>query len=124
LGVEDYSTTGMLKAFPAAIVAAFYRPFIWEASSLFLLLSAFEGIIFLYLTFRFFLMDGGILKHINQIRKNEFLTFSILFALIFGFSVGFTAILFGVLVRFKAPVLPFLVVVLLSGLNRKKLAEN
>jgi hypothetical protein len=124
LGVEDYSTTGMLKAFPAAIVAAFYRPFIWEASSLFLLLSAFEGIIFLYLTFRFFLMDGGIVKHINQIRKNEFLTFSILFALIFGFSVGFTAILFGVLVRFKAPILPFLVVVLLSGLNREKSAEN
>ena len=120
LGVSDYSTLGMLKAVPASIVAAFYRPFIWEASSLFLLLSALEGVMLLYLTYRFVLRDGGLFKHINQIRKNEFLTFSILFALLFGFSIGFTAILFGVLVRFKAPLLPFLAVVLLNGMKKKK----
>jgi hypothetical protein len=122
LGVTDYTTTGMLRAFPASVVAAFYRPFIWEASSVFLLLSALEGVILLVLTFGFIFKGGGLFVRINQIRKNEFLTFAILFALIFGFSVGFTAILFGVLVRFKAPILPFLAVVLLSG-KRKSGAE-
>lgn len=119
LGVDDYSPLGMLKALPASIIAAFYRPFIWEASSLFLLLSALEGIILLYLSFRYVFKDGGLFTHFNQIRKNPFLTFAILFALIFGFSVGFTAILFGVLVRFKAPILPFLAVVLLSGQKKQ-----
>lgn len=120
LGVTDYTTTGMLRAFPASVIAAFYRPFIWEASSIFLLLSAIEGVILLFLTFGFIFKGGGLLKRINQVRKNEFLTFALLFALIFGFSVGFTAILFGVLVRFKAPILPFLAVVLLSGQRKSK----
>jgi hypothetical protein len=122
LGVTDYTITGMLRAVPASLVAAFYRPFIWEASSVFLLLSALEGVILLVLTFGFIFKGGGLFARINQIRKNEFLTFAILFSLIFGFSVGFTAILFGVLVRFKAPVLPFLAVALLSS-KRKSGAE-
>lgn len=119
LDITEYTTVGMLKAMPAAVVAAFYRPFIWESDSLFLLLSGIESALLLWLTFLFFVSDGGLYSRIVQISKNEFLMFSILFALFFGFSVGFTAILFGVLVRFKAPILPFLAVVLLAR-NRKK----
>ena len=37
---------------------------------------------------------------------------SIIFALILGFFAGYTSGLFGVLVRFKAPLLPFLYLVL------------
>lgn len=118
LGVTEYTTSGMVKAMPAAIVAAFYRPFIWESNSIFLALSGVEGLVLLWLTLKFFVTGGGFFARIRQIGKNEFLTFAILFAIFFGFSVGFTAILFGVLVRFKAPILPFLAVVLLARIRK------
>ncbi len=118
LGVTEYTASGMIKAMPAAIVAAFYRPFIWESNSIFLALSGVEGFVLLWLTLKFFVTGGGFFARIRQIGKNEFLTFAILFAIFFGFSVGFTAILFGVLVRFKAPILPFLAVVLLAKKRR------
>lgn len=114
LGITDYSLAGMLRAAPAAVIAAFYRPFIWESNSAFLLVSGLESALLMWLTIKFLFFNGGLFRKINQIRKNEFLTFAVLFAIFFGFSVGFTAILFGVLVRFKAPILPFLFVLLLS----------
>lgn len=114
LGITDYSLGGMLGAAPAAIIAAFYRPFIWESNSAFLLVSGLESALLMWLTIKFLFFNGGLFRKINQIRKNEFLTFAVLFTLFFGFSVGFTAILFGVLVRFKAPILPFLFILLLS----------
>jgi hypothetical protein len=108
LGVSDYSPAGMLKAAPMSIITSFYRPFIWEANSVFLLLSGLEGLLLLYFTFRFFFNKKGITYQIRMIRKQEILIFAIVFATIFGFFVGFTAGLFNVLVRFKAPLLPFL----------------
>jgi Ca2+/Na+ antiporter len=61
---------------------------------------------------------GRLRKTISLIRSNEFLVFAFFFALILAFFAGFTSILFGVLVRFKAPVLPFLV--LLLSLRREE----
>jgi len=118
LGVTEFTAIGMLKVAPGAVVAAFYRPYIWESSSIFLLLSGLESLVLLWLTVKFFVSGGGVFQRIRQIAKNEFLTFAILFAIFFGFSVGFTSVLFGVLVRFKAPLLPFLTVVLLARKNQ------
>jgi hypothetical protein len=108
LGVTDYSATGMILASPMAIITAFFRPFIWEANSAFLLVSGLESILLLLFVFRFFFLNGNIVKHINFIRSKEFLVFSILFVLLLGFFVGFTSGLFNVLVRFKAPIMAFL----------------
>ena len=108
LGITDYSTTGMLLASPMAIITAFFRPFLWEANSAFLLISGLEGLILLFFVFRFFFLNGNFLKHIAFIRSQEFLVFSIIFVLLLGFFVGFTSGLFNVLVRFKAPLMVFL----------------
>lgn len=108
LGVSDYSPAGMLKAAPMSIITSFYRPFIWEANSAFLLLSGIEGLLLLFFTFRFFFNKKGITYQIGMVRKQELLVFAIVFVTIFGFFVGFTAGLFNVLVRFKAPLMPFL----------------
>lgn len=123
LGVTDYSLWGMIKTFPAALIAAFYRPFLWESGSIFLMVSGIESMLFIFFTLKFVFSGGGVFRKIRLIRKNELLTFSLLFILIFGFSVGFTAILFGVLVRFKAPILPFLVIVLAAGRIKKDKAK-
>ncbi|MDX2359887.1 MAG: hypothetical protein QNK23_03705 [Crocinitomicaceae bacterium] len=111
LGVTDYSPTGMLSAAPMAIFTAIYRPALWEARSPLLIISGLETALFMYLTL-VFIFKGSVLKKINFIRMNEFLVFSITFAVMLAFFAGFTSILFGVLVRIKAPLLPFILIIL------------
>ena len=112
LGVVDYSTNGMLRALPISVFTAFYRPYLWEGDSIFVRISALEAFFFLLLTVRFFLTKN-IIQALRNIRNNELLMASLVFALILGFFAGYTSGLFGVLVRFKAPLLPFLFLVLM-----------
>lgn len=110
LGITDYSSAGMLSAFPVAAIAGYYRPFIWEALSLTLFLNGLEGAFFLYLTIRFF--TSNFFRKINDIRKHEFFIFAFFFSLLMAYMAGLTSGLLGVLVRFKAPLIPFFVLML------------
>jgi len=112
LGVTDYSSNGMLSAMPISIFTAFYRPYLWEGDSLFVRISAIEAFFFLIITLRF-VFGNNIIQSLRTIRNNELLMASLVFALILGFFAGYTSGLFGVLVRFKAPLLPFLFLVLM-----------
>lgn len=114
LGITDYSPMGMISVAPQAIFTAFYRPGIWEARSPLLFISGLETTVFIYLTL-LFLFKGKLIPKIKTIRQNEFLVFAVIFALILGYFAGFTSGLFGVLVRFKAPLLPFLLIVLTTN---------
>jgi len=113
LSITDFSPLGLLKVAPQAIIIALYRPAIWEARSALLIISGIETSMFLYLTY-LFLFRGSLFAKIKIIRFNEFLVFCFLFSIILAFFVGFTSILFGVLVRFKAPFLPLFLLVLVS----------
>jgi hypothetical protein len=110
LGITDYSSTGMLAAFPAAVLAGLYRPFPWESLSVTLILNGLEGAFFLYLTFLFFRQNAW--RKINMIRKHEFFIFCFFFILLMAYMAGLTSGLLGVLVRFKAPLIPFMVLLL------------
>lgn len=125
LGITDYSPAGMILAFPASVTAGFYRPFLWESLSISLILNGLESIVLMYFTFRF-LVSWKVRDRIKRIRNHEFLIYAFFFALILAYFAGFTSILFGVLVRFKAPVLPFLVMVLTAHYleERKEKLEN
>lgn len=123
LGDVEFSVVGMLKVFPLAVITAFYRPFIFEAGSPILLLNALESMVFLWFTLMFF-FKGNVFKKIGLIFSNEVLSFSLYFAVMLGFIAGFTSILFGVLVRFRAPILPFLAIVLLTGISYKVIEKN
>lgn len=121
LGITDFSAFGMLRAMPIAIYTAFYRPYIWEAGSLFILISSIESFFFILITLRFIFIRNPI-SILKEIRNNELLMASLVFALILGFFAGYTSGLFGVLVRFKAPLLPFLYLVLMYK-KQEKLVE-
>lgn len=110
LGDIEYSPIGLLKVTPIAILSGLYRPFIWESLSPSLILNGLESILFIILTFRFFRRDWKI--KIRFIQQSEFLIFCVIFILIVGFMTGLTSGLFGVLVRLRAPLLPFLVILL------------
>jgi hypothetical protein len=107
----------MLKAFPISIFTAFYRQFVWEAKSIFVLLSSLESLFFIFLTIKFIFV-GSLLKKLNMLLTDTTLNISLVFVLILGFFAGYTSGLFGVLVRFKAPILPFLYVIL--SYNKKE----
>ena len=50
IGTFDASIPGMLKKLPPALLAGLYRPFLWEARSPFMLLSALENLALMLLT--------------------------------------------------------------------------
>jgi hypothetical protein len=123
LGVSDYSMNGMFRAMPVSIYTAFYRPYLWEGDSVFVRVSAVEAFFFLILTLRFLFLNN-LLKALRLIRNNELLMASLVFSLILGFFAGFTSGLFGVLVRFKAPLLPFLFLVLVYKKQEKNTLQE
>jgi hypothetical protein len=114
LGISDYTITGIIRVFPLAVLTAFYRPVIFEALSPVMLLNGLESIILMWFSLKF-IFQGNLIKKISRILSNEVLSFALFFSIFFGFVVGLTSILFGVLVRFRAPILPFLALFLLAG---------
>ncbi len=112
LGVEfDGSVFSLLKMAPAAIIATFYRPFIWESRKLSTLLSSLESMMIMFFTI-YILFKTGIRQFIQAIRKDPTILYCILFALLFGLFVGATTPNFGSLVRYKIPCIPFYVIAL------------
>jgi hypothetical protein len=106
LGEIDYeSPIGIIKAIPTSIIAGIYRPFIWEALKPSLFFNGIESILLIFLTFWFFMVKP--MSRIEAISNNELLLFAFGFVIVIAFMAGFTSIIFGVLVRIRAPLLPF-----------------
>ena len=115
IGEIEYTPIGLLRAAPLAMIAGIFRPFIWEALSPSLIFNGLESALFLYLLFLFFAKD---IRHkFRKIQNDEFLLFALSFVFIMAFVTGLTSGLFGVLVRLRTPLLPF--VIILFSLNRK-----
>lgn len=115
LGNIEFTSVGLLKVMPIATLTGIFRPFLWEALSPTLILNGLESILFLYFTFLFF--RRKFIKKWNFIRSHEFLIFCLVFIIIIGFMTGLTSMLYGVLVRLRAPLLPFLFVLLTTDYN-------
>lgn len=124
IGITEYTPQGMLSVAPNSVIAALYRPYLWEAQGPLLLMSGIESLVLLFLTYRFFFRNGNIRKHLSFVFNQEILVFSIVFFIFFGFFVGFTAGLYNVLVRFKAPLLPFFILFLAASRNPKMIKSK
>jgi hypothetical protein len=108
LGDVDFSATGIAKKAPLAIAVAIFRPFPWEVKSATMLLAALESLWLLYCTLKllpYFFQKPG--RFLTILSDNPALAFSLIFSLIFAFSVGFTSYNFGALSRYRIPFLPF-----------------
>ncbi len=106
IGPFEPTLAGVLSKAPVAIAASLYRPFIWEAHNVFVMLSALESTVIIIFTFlaifriRLFNLQGVLLA-------NPLLFFSFVFSLFFAFFIGLTSANFGALVRYKIPLMPF-----------------
>ena len=106
IGSFEPTLSGVLAKAPIAIATTLYRPFIWEAHNVFVMLSALESTVIIVFTFlaifriKIFNLQGVLLL-------NPLLFFSFMFSLFFAFFIGLTSANFGALVRYKIPLMPF-----------------
>lgn len=126
LGNISGSWQSVLRAFPLAVNVTLFRPYLWEAHSLIMLLSALENVFILGFTL-YILWKNGLPRVVRAIRKNPTVFFCFFFSVLFAFCVGFTAYNFGALVRYKIPCIPFYLVALvilnyITAEERRKLA--
>ena len=97
----------VIKYAPNAWLSTFVRPYLWESKSPFVLISSLENMLFIGLL---------ILATLFPNRKNVnwfYVLFCLSFVLVLFTIIGLTVPIFGALVRYKVPGLPFLAIALL-----------
>lgn len=112
LGEYDASSwQGMLRIFPSAVNVTYFRPYFWEVNGLSMMAQAIES--FLFLAFALLtVLKVGPLKVYRYISNDSFLLMCVVFAVFFGFAVGFSSYNFGALSRYKIPAVPFFIAAL------------
>lgn len=105
LGEVDQTLSGMLGKFPAAVNVSLFRPYLWEARKIIVLLNALEASLFLFITLKLLLTIGPI-RIWRAIGKDPNIQFCLIFTLIFAFAVGISSGNFGALSRYRIPCLP------------------
>lgn len=119
VGKFDASLTGILTKAPISILSALFRPFIWEAKNPVMILSGLENLIILC-SFLLIIVRVGLFKTIKIVGSEPLLLFSLLFAIIFAFSVGLASANFGALVRYRIPCMIFFIPSLFILFERMK----
>lgn len=119
LGTIDASWTGMFQKMPKAIIAALFRPYIWESNNVGMLVSGLENLVLLIVSV-YLLLRLRIIHFFRLLLKSHLLFFSVFFSLFFSFSIGLSTSNFGSLVRYKIPAIPFYVASLFIIYNSYK----
>jgi hypothetical protein len=118
LGEMEYTTTGVLRSLPAAINVSLFRPYPWEFSSIIVLISSIESVFFIWLFITILIVYRSRLNY--WIKKNSYFVLFISFFILFGAVVGYTSFNFGVLMRYKIPMIPFYAFTLLYYYQKRK----
>jgi hypothetical protein len=103
---------GQFAYAPAALASALFRPALFEVHNLLMLVNALETTAFTVLFARILLQRNvGHLR--REISAQPFLVFCVVFVVAFGIAVGLATSNLGTLSRYRSPLLPFFVVLLL-----------
>lgn len=102
----DPSVSGILKKSPLSFYTTYFRPHLWEANKMIILITAMESTLLLificYVFFKRFI-------YFKQIFKNDKLLFTMsIYIIMLGCLIGLTTFNFGTLARYKVPGVPFL----------------
>lgn len=112
LGDYDFTPFGLARKFLPAVWVTLFRPYLWEANSIVMLLSAIESL-FLLLFAIYILLNSGFRSFIKNGLSDPHVLMSLSFSIMFAFAVGISSGNFGSLVRYKIPILPFFLVALI-----------
>jgi hypothetical protein len=116
LGVLDGTWQSMLRLMPAAINVSLFRPYIWEVRNPLMLLAALEALSVMIFSLWIFIYP----KQLNFVYNDPFMLFCLIFSLLFAFAVGVSTANFGTLMRYKIPMMPFFLLVLIKIEDRSR----
>lgn len=107
IGEFDPTLSGVSGKVPAALVVGLYRPFIWEARNVVMLISGFENLVYLFLSLLLlFRLIVDVRFFFKVLLNNPLLIFLVSYTIFFSVLVGLSTSNFGALVRFKIPFMP------------------
>ena len=122
IGYFDPTFTGIMSKFFPATIAGLFRPFLWEAKNVVMLLSGIEDFFVLLFFILVVVKFLGLLvsKGIKTVRflSDTLVVYSLVYSVLFAFVVGLITANFGALVRYRIPYASFFLI-LLFILNRK-----
>jgi hypothetical protein len=123
IGEFDATLSSTLSKFPIATMYGAFGPFIWQANSPVILISAIESSVLLGL-FVLVILQFRRKKVWKKLSSDGFLLGALAFSLIFLFFVGLSSGNFGALVRYRIPALPLLWALILYLLYSNCEKEN
>lgn len=109
---SETTLTGQLPYIPLALITAFFRPFLFEARSPQAVISAVETAVFLLVTIRA-LKRRSLRDTWAMLSRTPLLAFCLMFSLSLGLGVGITTTNMGTLSRYRMPLIPFFVALIL-----------
>ncbi len=132
IGYFDPTIPGILSKFLPATIAGMFRPFLWEARNMVMLMSGLETFLILIffakqtVNFLRLLIIKGVKAF--KVFYDPLMIYSITYSVMFAYMIGLITANFGALVRYRIPFAPFLLIFLFI-LNRKfrllkKIAER
>jgi hypothetical protein len=111
-GATPTTLVGQFVYAPAALLTSLFRPFLFEVHNIPALVNAMETTVLTILFARgLFTRNLGNVR--RQIAENPLLVFCVVFVAAFGIAVGLATSNMGTLSRYRSPLLPFFVVLLL-----------
>jgi hypothetical protein len=106
------SLGGQLAYAPLALVSTLFRPFLFEIRNPLMLLSGLENTVLLVLLVRAVRFSWG--SVVRVILDTPLLLFSLAFVIVFGVAVGLVTTNMGTLSRYRLPLMPFYVTMVLA----------
>ncbi len=114
LGGADATLLGQMALAPLALLTSLFRPFPFETGgSPLVALGALETLVLSWFFVRG-LSRNGVQRCVRYSLSNPELLFAATFVLLFGVAVGLASSNFGTLARYRIPMLPFFVFMVLS----------
>jgi hypothetical protein len=122
IGYFEPTIPGILSKFFPATIAGMFRPFIWEARNIVMLISGLETLLILIFFIKqvinflkLFIVKG--FKAL-KILYDPLIIYSVIYSILFAYMIGLITANFGALVRYRIPFAPFLLISLFI-INRK-----
>jgi len=102
----DYTTAGIIRKAPLALVITLFGPFIWQVKNAVMFVSGIESLIFLFYFLKTFI-SARAYRAVGVLFGDHLIVFCLSFVIIIAVAIGLTSFNYGALVRYKIPILPF-----------------
>jgi hypothetical protein len=117
------STASLIAQIPYLVFSTIFRPFIWEAKSVFMLFSAAENLTVLIFFF-YVIIKKRVIYFFRHLFSQPAIFASFTIVVVLAVMIGITTFNFGTLVRYKIALLPFLSFFLVSLLSTNDIVKK